>query len=68
MPHRRDPMNATSAGANGARHQGRGKGTEPKDSTGSAARNRAVVSTPPGRKSGPGRWVRLADLVSEVPA
>ena len=52
MPHRRDPMNATSAGANGARHQGRGKGTEPKDSTGSTARNRAAaVSTPPERKS-----------------
>lgn len=64
MPHRSDPMNATSAGANGARHQGRGKGTEPKDSTGRAARNSAVATTPGERKSG---WVRLADVISSEP-
>lgn len=58
MRHARDPMNATSAGANGARQKGKRDNWQAKDSTGSAARNRAVMSTPEGRKSeAPGRQV-----------
>ncbi len=64
MPHK----DAKSAGANGARRQGKRDNWRGEDSTPAPGRNRPVVSTPPERKSGPGRWVRLADLVSEVPA
>lgn len=61
MPHR----NAKSAGASGARHKGKRDNWQGKDSTGSAARNRAVSSTPEGRKSG---WVRLADAIADAGA
>ena len=65
MPHRRDPLKTEERPWRAAQRQGKGKGTEPKDSTGSAARNRAVGSTPEERKSG---WVRLSDLLVEPDA
>ena len=64
MPHRRQKRDERPA--RGARRQSE-RDRQPKDITGNAARKRAVVSTPPGRKSGPGRWVRLADVLPVGP-
>ena len=61
MPHR--DLKTEERRWNGAQVQGEGD-RHGKDSTGSAARNRAVSSTPEGRKSG---WVRLADVISAAP-
>ncbi len=58
MRHARDPMKCEERRGNGARHEGSGQGRHAEDSTGRAARNRAVMSTPEGRKSeAPGRQV-----------
>lgn len=67
MPHRRNPINAKSAGANGARHRGKRDNWQAKDTTGSGARNRAVATTPDRRKSVPGAWVQLSDLLEAKP-
>lgn len=81
MPHR-DAMRREERPGRGAHQRGRGKGTDAKDSTGSAVRNRAVMSAPRGRKSTrderraallevmdvPAPWKRLGDVLSEVPA
>lgn len=62
MPHK----DAKSAGANGARRQGkRDNRTEAKDTT--PVCHGTDGYTPPRRKSGPGRWVRLADLLLATP-
>lgn len=66
MPHR-EPLEHEERPARGARRQDR-RDRHPKDSTGSAARNRAVVSTPEERKSAPGPWKRLADVLVEPEA
>lgn len=41
MPHRRDPLKTEERPWRAAQRQGRGKGTEPKNSTESVARDRA---------------------------
>ncbi len=79
MPHRRDPINAKSAGANGAQHRGKRDNWQAKDTTG-AGNERAVSSTPEGRKSPrderraslleamvpvPSPWTRLADALAD---
>lgn len=55
MPHRRDPMNAKSADANGAQHRGKRDNWQGKD------------TTPDRRKSVPGAWVKLSVLLEERP-
>jgi len=64
MPHRRDPMKTEERRWNGAQVQGE-RDRHGKDSTESAARNRAVGSTPEGRKS---PWTRLADALADPDA
>lgn len=66
MPHRAD-LESEERPGKGAHHRGKRDNWQTKDSTGSAARNRAVMSTPPERKSAPGAWVRLADVLSPMP-
>lgn len=65
MPQRRDPMKCEERPARGARRRGRRDNWQAKDSTGCAARNRAVGSTPEGRKS---PWTRLADALADPDA
>jgi hypothetical protein len=81
MPNR-DPLKCEERRGNGARHEGTGQGRHEEDSTARTARNRAVVSTPEGRKSTstrderraalleamavPAPWKRLGDLLPEV--
>ena len=78
MPHK----DAKSAGANGARRQGKRDNWRGEDSTPAPGRNRPVVSTPPKRKSTrderrtalleamevPAPWKRLADVTPESAA
>ena len=79
MPHRK-AMRRDERPARGAHHRGRGKGTDAKDST-EPGSERAVMSTPEGRKSTrderravllegmgvPAPWRRLGDIVSATP-
>lgn len=65
MPQRRDPMKCEERPARGARRRGRRDNWQAKDSTGCAARNRAVATTPAGRKS---PWIRLADALADPDA
>ena len=78
MPHR----DAKSAGANGARRQGKRDNWRGENSTSAPGRNRPVVSTPPERKSTrderrtalleamevPAPWKRLADVTRDTSA
>ena len=50
MPHK-DDLKCEERPVRGARQRGMGQGRRQEDSTGSAARNRPVSSTPEGRKS-----------------
>lgn len=52
MPHRAD-LESEERPGKGARQRGKGDNWQTKDSTGIAARNRAVATTPDERKSGP---------------
>ncbi len=63
MPHRRDPMKCEERPGRGAQRQGEGGNWQAKDST--PVSHGTDGYTPPGRKSGPGRWVRLADVLLE---
>ena len=63
MPHRRDPMKTEERPWRAAQRQGKGRETEAGDST--PVSHGTDGYTPPGRKSGPGRWVRLADVLLE---
>lgn len=66
MPHR-DAIRREERPGRGAHQRGRGKGTDAKDSTGSAVRNRAVATTPPERKSGvPAPWRSLGEVLAEA--
>jgi len=65
MPHRRDPMKCEERPGRGAQRQGEGDRSKPKDST-PVSHGTAAGYTPFGRKSGPGRWVRLADVLPPV--
>jgi len=79
VPHR-DAVKREERPGRGAHQRGRGKGTDAKDSTGSAVRNRAGSSTPAERKSTrdetraalldamdvPAPWKRLGDVLPEV--
>ncbi len=51
MRHARDPMKSEERPGKGAHHEGMGQGRGLKDSTDGTPRNRAVMSTPAGRKS-----------------
>lgn len=80
MPHR-DAVKREGRPARGARRQDRGNGIGSKSNT-LGARDRAVMSTPGGRKSTrderraaileamavPAPWKRLGDVLPEVPA
>lgn len=60
MPHRKSEERP----GRGARRQNEGD-RRPKDST--PVSHGTEANAPEGRKSGPGRWVRLADVISAAP-
>lgn len=64
MPHRRDPMKTEEPPWPAARRHGGGDRSKPKDST--PVSHGTAGYTPFGRKSGLGRWVRLADVLPPV--
>ncbi len=62
MPHRKSEERP----GGGARRQGEGDNrSKTKDNT--PVSHGTEANTPPGRKSGPGRWVRLSDLLPTGP-
>lgn len=64
MPHRRGPMNAKSAGANGALHRGKGDNWQTKDTT--SVHEGTEEYGPQERKSAPSPWRRLSDVLAEA--
>lgn len=63
MPHKRDPLKTEEPPWPAAQRHGEGD-RRPKDST--PVSHGTAGYTPFGRKSGPGRWVRLADVLPPV--
>jgi hypothetical protein len=61
MPHRK----CEERPGGGARRQNEGDRSKPKDTT--PVSHGTDGYTPEGRKSGPGRWVRLSDLLPTGP-